>query len=82
MEITVKSDGDLYLHDTGGGTRDIQVIISVDGTLPPRRQRIIVAHEALGSMLGFILNSEQLDEIAYKIVDALDQLEVNNGMAS
>jgi len=82
MEITILKDKDLAQHDTGGGTRDVRVVISVDASLPLRRQRGVVIYETLGCLIGFVISHEYLDEIATILVDALDQLEVNNGMDS
>lgn len=75
MEIEVTRVKDLSLHDTGGGTRDVKAVITVDDNMPPRMQRKVVLYETIGLVLGYIMTHEQVDDFANLLLDVLDQLE-------
>lgn len=60
---------------TGGGTREVLSIITIDSNLDAHTQRRVLIYEALGSMLDYILSHDQLDEITYRLEDVLDQME-------
>ena len=75
MEIAVVKENGLGEYDTGGGTRDVKVVVSVDKSLSPRRQREVVIYEILGSLLGFVIPHDLIEEIVTKVIDGLDQIE-------
>jgi len=75
MEIELVRVTDLSLHDTGGGTRDVKSVITVDDNMPPRMQRKVVLYETIGLALGYVLSHEQVDDLASLLLDVLDQLE-------
>jgi len=67
---------DLSHVDCGGGMRQVSVVITVDSTLPIRRQREIVTYEILGACLDNDTEERHdfLEDLATKIVDAQDEL--------
>jgi len=75
MQITINKE-DLSHVDCGGGMRQVSVIITIDTTLPLRRQQEIVTYEVLGACLDN--DSEErhdfLEDLATKIVDAQYEL--------
>jgi len=79
MEIIVNKDKDLSNYNTGGGTRDLTAVITLDDTLSPRMKRHTLIYETLGIMLGYAIAHEQLEGLADILVEALDQLEPVGG---
>lgn len=76
MEIKVSlNSGCMSGYDTGGAVRDIEATITIDKDLHPRLKRHCAIYETLGCLLGYVLSHEQLEEIAEKLTDILDQLE-------
>jgi len=75
MDIRVVKDAGLSEYDTGGGTRDVKTVVSVDTNLPLRRQKEVVIYEVLGSLLGFVISHELLEEITSKVMDGLEQID-------
>ena len=75
MQITINT-ADLSSLDCGGGLRHLSAEITVDKTLPMRRQREIVTFEVLSALLDndFEERREFLEDVAEKIVDAQDSL--------
>lgn len=65
---------DLSGIDTGGGCRQVDVVITVDSSSHPRQQQITCVHETLGVFIGAVVSSETLTEIATAIVDNLEEL--------
>ena len=80
MEIILKKQSDMSAFDTGGGTREVTVVIEIDSTMHPRQQRQQAIYETAGACLGFVLDHEQLEDFTEKLMDTLDQLEpIGNG---
>lgn len=75
MEIKVERDNTLGHYDTGGGVRDVNCLITINGDLPLRVQRQVAIYETLGTLLGYSLSHRQLEDITDTIMDVLDQLE-------
>jgi len=75
MEIEVKQDEALSQFDTGGGTREIKTIITIDNGLSPRNKRAALIYETLGACLDYVLTHEQVERLKDTLMDALDQLE-------
>ena len=73
MEITL-TKSDISEYDTGGGTREVEAVITIDSKLSPRLQRQVAIYETLGCMLGYALTHEQLETITDTLGDVLDQL--------
>jgi len=75
MQITINLEN-LSNVDCGGGMRAVSVVITVDSTLPLKRQREIVTYEVLGAYLDSDLEERHafLEELASKIVEAQDEL--------
>ena len=73
--ITVHLDSSLKYHDTGGGCRETFASIFVDDSLTKRQQRKVVIYETLGSLLEYAITHEQLEDIADKLMSALDQID-------
>ena len=75
MNIKVELDSSLNHYDTGGGVREIDVVISISDSLTPRMKRKVLFHEVLGTIFGYLLSPEQIDDVGEDLLDALDQLE-------
>ena len=75
MQIQISTE-DLSNVDCGGGMRRLTCDITVDSTLPLRRQREIVIYEVLGAFLDNELEErhDYLELVADKIVEALDEI--------
>ncbi len=58
----------------GGGMRRVEATITVDEDLPLHYQKVAVTHEILGCLLGVIVPTDTLAEIAEHIIDGLDSL--------
>lgn len=76
MQIILKKEN-LSEVDCGGGLRDITAMITIDASLPPRRQREVAIFETLASLLDSDVEHrhEFIDYVTRKVVDVLDQLE-------
>ena len=57
MKLTVISE-DLGGYDTGGGTREVAALVTVDKNLSPRQKRKVVLYEVLGACLDYVLPHE------------------------
>ena len=75
MEIEIKQDSILTQFDTGGGTRELHAVITIDETLSPRQKRSVAIFETLGCLLSYVVTKEIREEITGLLVDVLDQLE-------
>jgi len=65
------NEEDLSGYDTGGATREVNVSIMVDSSLPKERQRECLIHEVLGAYLGSVLSVDMLSLIASDINEAI-----------
>ena len=74
VDITVTKE-DLSHFDTGGATRRVTAVITVDSSLPIERQRVGLIHEILGAYLGTVISTSDIAELALSIADGLNQLE-------
>ena len=73
MEITVHK-ADLSGVDSGGGYREVKAEITIDSSMPYRQQRRALIYETLASMLGDVIEHNNLLDIANTLDGALDQL--------
>jgi len=75
MEIAIKKEN-LSEYNIGGGYRELEAVITVDSTLPPRMQRHVAIYETLGLLLDPLeVEPDKIDEIANKLNEVLDQLD-------
>jgi len=65
---------DLSDHDTGGGFREVDAVITIDSSLPRRRQEETLIHEILGVYLGPVVSTEDIGEMAGAIARELELL--------
>lgn len=77
MEINVKKIDTLGEFDDG--CRQVNCEISVADNVSLRRQRQAVIYEVLAALLGYAVPHPLLEDIMYKLGEALDQLDSING---
>jgi len=65
---------DLSDHDTGGGFREVDATITIDSSLPSRRQEEALIHEMLGVYLGMTVSVDDIGEMASTIARELELL--------
>ena len=75
MEVIVEVNKSISNYDTGGGTREVKAVITIDENLSPHNKRKVVLYETIGCCLDFVLPHEQMESLAETLLSALDQLE-------
>jgi len=71
-KITVNKEN-LY-NRGGGGMRRVEATITIDEGLPLHYQKVATVHEILGALLGVVVPTDTIAEIAEHIIDGLDSL--------
>ncbi len=76
MQIILNKEN-LSEVDCGGGLRDITAMITIDSSLPARRQREVAIHETVACFVDNDAEDRQefVALITSNIIDVLDQLE-------
>jgi len=65
---------DLSDHDTGGGFREVDATITIDSSLPVRRQEEALIYEMLGVYIGLVVSVDDIGEMASTIAGELELL--------